>query len=147
MNFSKDLIVVHFQEGFFDNSNQTMKSIAKKRIGSLVDQALKTSDIHISFWEDRTISDPSSVVPIPSNNEKVDRQNAPAGVVHNYQLKGPEVILTGGWFGACINNAINSVIFSYFENTALADTGSLDIRLPLDAVYKFSDLLSGNLTG
>lgn len=149
MTFLKDLIVVHFQEGFFDSSNQNFKLKVKNEIQKLVDKAGRASDIHISFWEDRTIADAKSIITVPSIGDKVSTHDAPAGVLHGYRLKGPEVILVGGWFGACINNAINSVIFAFFENADLVTTGALDIRLPRKAVYKsteqLSDMLDANI--
>lgn len=142
MKFSKDLIIVHFQEGFFNSTLQKLKHKVKDEIELIVQKASKALDIHISFWEDRTLADTTSIVSIPSVGNKVSTVDAPAGVVHNYELKGPEVILVGGWFGACINNVINSILFSFFDDPDLAKTGSLDIRLLPKAIYKTSELLS-----
>lgn len=141
MELKKDVIIVHFQEGFFDNTNQDVKNTVKNNLQPLVNNALKT-DIHVSFWEDTTIQNTASVIPIPPLGEKVSRFEAPAGLNLSYKLHGPEVILTGGWFGACINGAIESIMSSFFNTTALLKTGELTIRMPQNTVYKFSELLA-----
>lgn len=144
MKLKKDLIIVHFQEGFFNTSNQLVKNTVKTNLQRLVDAAMKT-DIHVSFWEDNTIENPKSVITIPALGEKVSVFEAPAGVNLDYTLRGPEVILTGGWFGACINNAIESIMTAFFNASELVATGELTIRLPENAVYKSSEVLADML--
>ena len=140
MELKKDLIFVHFQEGFFDNTNQDVKNTVKTNLQPLVNNALK-ADIHLSFWEDTTIQNTTSVIPFSVIDKKVSRFEAPAGLNSSYKLHGPEVILTGGWFGACINGAIESIMTSFFNTKALLKTGELTIRMPQKMVYKFSELL------
>ncbi|MEM6720617.1 MAG: hypothetical protein AAF611_14915 [Bacteroidota bacterium] len=143
MELNKDLIIVHFQEGFFDKSNQQLKNTVKNNLQPLVDAALKT-DIHLSFWEDSTVNGSvKSVIEIPQlGSDKVSRIEAPGGLNLFYKLHGPEVILSGGWFGACINGAIESIMTAFFNTTVLLATGRLTIRMQQNAVYKFSELLA-----
>ena len=145
MNFTKDLIIVHAQEFFFIEA-PTLKSTIKNELQSLVNKAMRSADIHISFWEDISIpkAGSGSIIAIPNLKDKVSRIEADGGICSliDYIIKGPEVILTGGWLGACINNAIISIMRAFFANPEVVKTGSLDIRLPVKAVYEKSELLA-----
>lgn len=142
MKPAKDLIIVHFQEDFFDNTNQRIRTTVKNTLEPLVENAQKT-DIHVSFWEDDTVLKTTSVIPIPPLSDKVSQFVARKGLVNTeYQLKGKEVILTGGWFGACINGAIESIMLAFFISPKLIETGELTIRMPKNGVYKKNELLA-----
>jgi len=65
MELKKDLIIVHFQEVFFNDTNQAVKKTVKNNLQPLVDAAQKI-DIHVSFWEDLNTSNTTSVIPIPA---------------------------------------------------------------------------------
>ncbi|MGH1384085.1 hypothetical protein [Kordia sp.] len=142
MELNKDLIIVHFQEDFFDNTNQRIKNTVKENLQPLVDAA-QTTDIHVSFWEDNTIANTASVIPIPPLSEKVSQLDAEKGLLNtDYPLKGTEIILAGGWFGSCINGAIETVMSSFVKSPIIKKTGELTIRILENAVYKQNNLLS-----
>ncbi|WP_046758758.1 hypothetical protein [Kordia jejudonensis] len=141
MRSVNDLIILHFQKGFFNMTNNRLKNIVKATLEPIVKRALQAKT-HISFWLDPTFDDAKSVIKIPINSSRVTRADAPAGVYNSYTLHGSEIILAGGWFGACMNNAIRSIMKSFFRNPSLAKTGELTIRMPGRAVYDQRNLLS-----
>ncbi|WP_430408982.1 hypothetical protein [Kordia sp.] len=141
MKHTNDLIIVHFQEGFFDNTNQDIKSTVLSTLTPMVKNAIK-ANMHVSFWEDVTSSDPTSIIDLSSFNKKVSREDAPGGVNKSYIVHGAEITLTGGWFGACIKNAIRSILLAFFKNKELIKTGELTIRMPSKAVYDENELLA-----
>ncbi|WP_298511428.1 hypothetical protein [uncultured Kordia sp.] len=142
MKFKKDFIIVHFQEGFFDTTNQRIRNTVKNTLEPLIANA-QTTDIHVSFWEDDKVKDTTSVIPIPPLSERVSRFVARKGLIEDeYPLKGKEIILVGGWFGACINGAIESVMTEFFRSPLLLETSELTIRMPETGVYKETELLS-----
>ncbi|MEM6684987.1 MAG: hypothetical protein AAF617_04245 [Bacteroidota bacterium] len=142
MELKKDIIIVHFQEHFFNDTNQHIKNKVASTLQPLVDAAL-TTDIHVSFWEDNTVQNKTSVIPIPPLGKRVSQLDAPKGLLEKqYPLKGKEVILAGGWFGACINGAIETIMAAFFTNDVLLEEGELTIRMLQNGVYKESKLLS-----
>ena len=141
MKHTNDLIIVHFQEGFFDSTNQDIKNTVLTTLTPMVKNAIK-ADMHVSFWEDTTSSNPTSVIDFSSFKNKISREDAPNGVNESYVVHGAEITLTGGWFGACIKNAIRSVLLAFFKNTELIKTGELTIRMPAKAVYDEHELLA-----
>ncbi len=136
-----DLIIVHFQESFFDKTNKDIKDTVKTTLEPMIKNALK-ANMHVSFWEDITTSNPTSIIEIPPLSINLSQQDAPNGVNNTYVLHGAEITLTGGWFGACIKNAVRRIMLAFFKNLALIKTGELTIRMPSKAVYDENELLA-----
>ena len=141
MAIIKDLIIVHFQEGFFTNENQALKNRAKQEIQKLVNIGLANNDTRIAFWLDKDVKGVASVIPIDLTKKNITEEIAPCGANDDYSLQTNEVLVTGGWFGACIKFSVTSLVTVFLDNERLTNIGTLDVRLKRKAIFDTTELL------
>lgn len=141
MNAIKELIILHIQEKYMnDITVPHVRQTALKTINNLV---AKTKDTgKVNFWLDFIKEAGKSSITIDNKNPNVKTFEAPAGDVSNdYKLSSNTVTLTGLWIGACVNNAVLSLVRSYVENKTLVAQGKLTINLESKAICKPNKLL------
>lgn len=139
MKTLKELIIVHVQEIYMGQiSVPIVKNSMLKTINKLVDKS--DTDVHIRFWLDSLESGGETAIKFPSGKD-ICIHTAPAGHIQNYKLHSNSVTLTGLWIGACVNNAIMSIVRSYIENSQIHLLGKLTINLVSTGICKPNKLL------
>lgn len=138
MKTVKELIIVHVQNGYMkDITVPRVRQTMLRTINALVDDFVDTTPV--SFWLDYPYSGGKSAIDI-EKHANVTTYEAPAGAV-DYKLKTNTVNVTGLWFGACVNNAIISLVKAYVKDSTLSKQGKLTINLESNGICKPSKLL------
>ncbi|AXG71515.1 hypothetical protein KORDIASMS9_03772 [Kordia sp. SMS9] len=139
MNQKDELIVLHVQ-------NTYMNQI---RYPNVRDKLLKTINVlvrsfkqngQICFFLDYPESGGESAITI-EDKKNIKTYTAPAGDAPAYQLNTSSVTLTGLWIGACVNNAIMTIVRGFIRNPKINKFGRLVISLPGMGVCKQTKLL------